>query len=122
LLFNILRNGVDAMQSNGAEPMTLDISSYRSGDTATVRISDNGSGLADPRMIFEPFFTTKSDGMGMGLSICRTIIEAHSGRLWTEARPSRGAVFAFELPLDVAAPPLVSARDDAAHKPGAQSS
>ena len=120
LLFNILGNGIEAMQSNRAEPMTLDISSHRSGDAAIVRISDNGSGLADPRMIFEPFFTTKSDGMGMGLSICRTIIDAHSGRLWAEARPSRGAVFVVKLPLDDAASSLISACEDAAHEPGVQ--
>lgn len=118
LIFNILRNGVEAMQSNQDDPMIIDISSRRAGDTATVKISDSGSGLADPRRIFEPFFTTKSDGMGMGLSICRTIVHAHSGRLWAEARPPRGAVFAFELPLGDE-PFLRGAGGDTASKPDA---
>ncbi|SHG60570.1 PAS domain S-box-containing protein [Kaistia soli DSM 19436] len=99
LMFNILRNGVEAMRENGEVPMRLDISSRVAGDAAIVRVADNGIGLADSRKVFEPFFTTKSDGMGMGLSICRTIVDAHSGRLWAEANPSRGAVFAFELPI-----------------------
>ncbi len=99
VIFNIARNGVEAMRTNREEPMSLDISSHYAGNTAIVEIEDNGVGLDDPHKVFEPFFTTKSDGMGMGLSICRSIIDAHSGRLWAQARPSRGALFAFELPI-----------------------
>jgi len=99
LIFNIVRNGVDAVQTNLAEPMALDISSRLAGDKVIVEVADNGVGLADLHKVFEPFFTTKSDGMGMGLSICRSIVDAHSGRLWAEAREPRGAMFAFELPL-----------------------
>ncbi|MBY3537567.1 PAS domain-containing protein [Rhizobium laguerreae] len=99
VVFNVARNGVESMQSNGEDPMTLDISSRYTGDTAIVEIADNGVGLDDPHKVFEPFFTTKTDGMGMGLSICRSIVDAHNGRLWAQARPSRGAVFAFELPI-----------------------
>jgi signal transduction histidine kinase len=65
-----------------------------------VVIEDTGSGL-DPAIasrIFEPFFTTKSDGLGMGLSICRSIIEAHGGRLWVTANPPGGAIFHFTVP------------------------
>jgi len=99
LIFNLLRNGVEAMRSNGEEPVTLVIRSRLAENNIIVEVSDNGLGLPDPLKVFEPFFTTKSDGMGMGLSICRSIVVAHSGRLWAEARPSRGAVFAFELPI-----------------------
>jgi PAS domain S-box-containing protein len=98
LIFNIVRNGVEAMRSNGEEPMSLDIGSRLTGDTVTVEVADNGVGLVDSHKVFEPFYTTKTDGMGMGLSICRSIVDAHDGRLWAQVRPSRGAVFAFELP------------------------
>ena len=83
--------------------MTLDISSHLAGDSAIIEVADNGVGLADAHKVFEPFFTTKTDGMGMGLSICRSIVNAHEGRLWAEARKSRGAVFRFELPVREAA-------------------
>ena len=67
---------------------------YREG-SATVSFSDNGTGIAsqDLDRIFKPLFTTKSEGMGMGLAICRSIIEAHEGRLWAQANEPRGAIF-----------------------------
>lgn len=69
-----------------------------------VAVKDNGPGVpaSDASNLFEPFFTTKHDGLGMGLSICRSIIEAHGGRLWLENRPGAGAMFAFALPKDLA--------------------
>ena len=68
-----------------------------------VTIEDTGAGL-DPTIaqrIFEPFFTTKSDGLGMGLSICRSIIESHGGQLWVSPRASHGAAFHFTIPIAV---------------------
>jgi signal transduction histidine kinase len=62
-----------------------------------VAVLDSGPGI-DSERVFEAFYTTKSDGMGMGLSICRSIIDAHGGRLWAEANDPRGAVFKFTLP------------------------
>jgi signal transduction histidine kinase len=65
-----------------------------------VAVSDSGSGI-DPgnlERVFEPFYTTKSSGVGMGLSICHTIINGHGGRLWVDANEPRGAVFKFTLP------------------------
>ncbi|XAZ21215.1 PAS domain S-box protein (plasmid) [Sinorhizobium sp. B11] len=100
VVFNIARNGVEAMFANGSEPMTLDISSSQAGNAVVVEIADNGVGLGDSHQVFEPFFTTKNDGMGMGLSICRSIVDAHNGRLWARTRPNRGAIFAFELPVE----------------------
>jgi signal transduction histidine kinase len=66
-----------------------------------VALRDSGSGVAaeDRERIFESFYTTKAGGVGIGLSICRSIIDAHSGRLWVEAHQPRGAVFRFTLPL-----------------------
>jgi signal transduction histidine kinase len=69
---------------------------------ASVAIEDSGTGISpdDLKRIFSTFFTTKARGMGMGLSICRSIIESHGGRLWASSNRSRGAVFQFTLPTD----------------------
>jgi signal transduction histidine kinase len=78
----------------------LDVKSERDGEgDAMVSISDTGTGIAsqDLDRIFNPLFTTKSEGMGMGLSICRSIIEAHDGRLWTVPNTPCGATFRFTL-------------------------
>ena len=100
LVFNILRNGVEATQSNGEEPTILDVKSRLAGDAVVVEIADNGIGVSDPNKVFEPFFTTKSGGMGIGLSICRSIVDSHKGLLWAKARHPRGAVFTFALPVE----------------------
>jgi signal transduction histidine kinase len=70
-----------------------------------VRVADSGPGL-DPQTlehVFDPYYTTKPDGLGMGLAICHSIIDAHNGRLWASANQPRGAVFQFTLPADRAA-------------------
>jgi signal transduction histidine kinase len=65
-----------------------------------VSVTDTGSGIAAEHVprLFEPFFTTKPEGLGMGLPICRSLIEAHGGRLWTEPNPGPGTTFKFRLP------------------------
>jgi two-component system sensor kinase FixL len=70
-----------------------------------IAVSDTGTGISVERLphVFDPFFTTKPNGMGMGLSISRTIIEAHGGRLWAENNPRGGATFRFTLPVTVEA-------------------
>jgi signal transduction histidine kinase len=70
------------------------------GERIVVSVADTGAGIGSPDVerIFNPLFTTKSDGMGMGLSICRAIIEAHEGHLWFASNTPRGAVFQFTLP------------------------
>jgi len=70
-----------------------------------VRVADSGPGL-DPQAlghVFDPYYSTKPDGLGMGLAICRSIIDAHNGRLWATVNHPRGAVFQFTLPTDPAA-------------------
>ena len=69
------------------------------GDDVIVSVADNGAGISaqDSERMFNPLFTTKSEGMGMGLSICRAIIEAHQGRLWVSPNSPQGAVFQFTL-------------------------
>ncbi len=99
---NLIRNGVDAMDGTSGDKV-LRIRVYRVGDVIQIQVSDLGSGIAFPEKIFEPFFTSKENGMGMGLAICRSIVESHGGRLWVENNEPRGAKFAFTLPIDVKA-------------------
>ena len=100
VIANLARNGVDAMKSEAGHPKVLAIRSRRDGpNNVLIEIRDQGSGLDDLEKVFEPFFTTKAEGMGMGLAICRWIVEAHEGRLWAAHNSPRGAVFSFTLPI-----------------------
>jgi signal transduction histidine kinase len=98
---NLVLNAVEAMGVVEAGPRELVISTEPTeGNGVRVAVRDSGPGI-DPEhveRVFEPFYTTKSGGVGMGLSICRSIIDAHGGRLWAEANEPRGAVFQFTLP------------------------
>ena len=98
VLFNLIRNAIEAMI--GSRVRSLTISSEAAGDLVTVSIEDTGSGIDDSLapQLFQPFITTKQTGMGIGLSICRTIVEAHGGRIWFEPRPDGGTIFKFTLP------------------------
>src|SRR5262249_25638731 len=85
VLVNLIRNGIDAMKSNFDAPKSLVIRSRQDGENMIrVEVRDNGEGIAETGRMFEPFFTTKEGGMGMGLAICRTILESHGGALWAE--------------------------------------
>jgi PAS domain S-box-containing protein len=100
LILNLLLNAVEAMGSSEAGARELLISTEQDHKGALVAVRDSGPGI-DPEClerIFAAFYTTKSNGMGMGLSICRSIVEAHGGRLWAEANEPRGALFQFTLP------------------------
>ncbi|HEY1943071.1 MAG TPA: PAS domain S-box protein [Roseiarcus sp.] len=102
VLLNLIMNGVEAMRSMTERPRELTVSS-RLGEQSSVLIAveDTGTGL-DPAVaehVFEPFFTTKTDGLGMGLAICRSIVEAHGGRLWMSPRTPHGAAVRFTVPL-----------------------
>jgi PAS domain S-box-containing protein len=100
LVLNLLINGLEAMDEVADRPRKLTIRSRQHCEsTALVEIQDSGPGLKDPDKIFEAFFTTKENGMGMGLTICRTIVEAHEGRLWASQGEGSGTVFHFVLPL-----------------------
>jgi len=102
VLLNLILNAIDAMSPIRDRARELTIVSRRDGpDTVLVEVRDTGPGL-DPEhaeRLFEPFFTTKAEGLGIGLSISRSIIEAHGGRLGTESNRSQGAVFRFSLPV-----------------------
>ena len=100
LILNLLLNGIEAMDPVMDRPKKLFIRSKReSTDTVLVEIRDCGVGLKDPDTVFEAFFTTKENGMGIGLAICRSIVEAHNGRLWATSGEGPGATFRFTLPL-----------------------
>jgi PAS domain S-box-containing protein len=101
VLVNLIRNGMEAMEGVRDERV-LGVRAHRMGDRVRGEISDRGDGLEFPDRMFEPFFTTKPDGMGMGLAICRSIVERHGGRLWCESNEPRGARFVFELPTETA--------------------
>jgi PAS domain S-box-containing protein len=101
VLLNLIMNGVEAMNSVSDRPRVLMLQSHARASGLEVTVQDSGTGL-DPRHVphlFDTFFTTKTTGMGMGLSISRSIIEAHSGRLWASPnRAAQGAAFHFSLP------------------------
>jgi signal transduction histidine kinase len=99
VILNLIVNAMDAMRP--VEPRVLKVQTSRSvSGTVRVSIEDSGTGISEPDRvrIFDPLFTTKGSGMGMGLSICRSIIENHGGKIWVEPTVGRGAIFQFELP------------------------
>jgi signal transduction histidine kinase len=106
-IINLMMNGIEAMQSVTDRPRELVV---RSGQDepgqALISVADCGVGISAENVdrLFNPFFTTKSGGMGMGLSICRSIMEAHGGRLWATANLPHGATFQFTLPVNADTP------------------
>jgi PAS domain S-box-containing protein len=99
VLINLVRNGMDAMDATVGDRV-VGMRVRRAGDVVRAEISDHGRGVEFPDKIFEPFFTTKESGMGMGLAICRSIVESHGGRLWAEKNEPHGARFIFTLPVE----------------------
>jgi two-component system sensor kinase FixL len=97
VLLNLIRNAIEAMQDSATRHLT--ISAEAADGAVTVGVADTGSGIGPDMMnqLFQPFVTTKREGMGVGLSICRTIVEAHGGRIWAEPNPGGGTVFRFTL-------------------------
>jgi signal transduction histidine kinase len=101
VILNLVMNAIESM--NSAEPRVLSIKSeITEHNGVRVSIADTGSGisLTNLNRVFKPMFTTKARGMGMGLSICKSIIESHNGRIWVTAGTPRGSIFQFELPTD----------------------
>jgi PAS domain S-box-containing protein len=100
VVLNLLLNAVEAMGSVEAAPRDLLISTKQDHTGVLVAVHDSGPGIHPEHLdrVFKSFYTTKSSGMGMGLSICRSIIDAHGGQLWAAANEPRGAIFQFILP------------------------
>jgi signal transduction histidine kinase len=100
VVLNVILNGIEAVQDVDVLSRRLRIVSRRRGeDTVVVEVRDRGRGLSDPKRIFEPFYTTKQDGMGMGLAICRSIIESHGGQISADNIDTGGASIIFSLPI-----------------------
>ena len=113
VLLNLIRNAMDAMATTPQADRDLLVDAERREASVTVRVSDRGCGIAPDieEKLFEPFFTTKPEGMGMGLNICRSIIEIHGGRLWAELAPTGGTLFCFTLPLPQEGAPVTEPPD-----------
>jgi C4-dicarboxylate-specific signal transduction histidine kinase len=105
VIFNLVKNAIEAMNSTASGSRALRVRSEAT-ETAEciVVIEDSGPGIEPEALkrIFEPFFTSKGKGMGMGLSICRSIVQAHGGRLWVAGNTPKGAAFQFVLPVATA--------------------
>ena len=103
MVLNLVMNAIEAMSST--EPRVLSIKSLcNRRDCVHVSIEDTGSGIDPSNLdrVFKPLFTTKAHGMGMGLSICRSIVGVHEGRIWASAGATRGSIFQLELPTNLA--------------------
>lgn len=98
VLVNLIRNGIDAMKE--CDRRQLLVSARKAGRMIELRVSDTGTGIADAMrdQLFTPFASSKAEGMGVGLSICRAIVETHKGRIWAEDKPGGGASFCFTIP------------------------
>jgi signal transduction histidine kinase len=101
VVMSLIVNAMDAMSELPVDQRKLEIATMRAEDSAEAFVSDAGPGIPPDKLkeVFAPFFSTKEEGMGLGLSIVRTIVEAHDGQIWAENRPSGGAVFRIRLPL-----------------------
>ncbi len=97
VLLNLIKNGLEAMIQNQETLVKVHIA--RVEKEVEVSVIDRGHGLKEPERLFEPFFSTKTEGLGMGLNICRTIIESHNGQLWAVPNPEGGTIFKFRLPF-----------------------
>ena len=100
VLLNLIKNACEAMEDNGSRGKTLSLTCVNKGGWLRFSVRDNGHGLGeDGAKIFAAFHTTKPNGLGLGLTICQTIIRAHGGNLWSEKNKSHGATFHFQLPI-----------------------
>jgi two-component system sensor kinase FixL len=100
VIINLVRNSVDALAETGRGEITVR-TARTAPDMVQIEVRDTGPGIDEQvaRRLFQPFVTTKPDGLGIGLSICRTIVEAHEGRLWATSNPGEGTTFHLTLPL-----------------------
>jgi signal transduction histidine kinase len=101
VILNLIRNGIDAMMDTDHVDEGISVSVHKfKKDQVKITVTDHGSGMTKEaeKNIFQPFFTTKSSGMGLGLAICRSIIESHGGVLSFDKNPSGGTTFYFTLP------------------------
>jgi two-component system sensor histidine kinase DctS len=100
-VLNLMKNGIESMRQTAGGDQTLTVSAQSTNQQILISITDCGCGISaeDTMKLFEPFYTTKSEGLGVGLNICRSVVEAHHGRLWFEPNPEKGSTFHISLPL-----------------------
>jgi signal transduction histidine kinase len=95
-----MRNALDAMDTMQSDhPQQLELRTEQTEDYVIFSVTDQGQGIKELDKLFQAFYTTKTEGMGLGLAICRTVIENHGGKIWAENNPQGGASFHFRLPL-----------------------
>jgi len=99
VVLNLVRNAIEAMHDTAPGLRTLRVSSRQCADGLEVAVEDRGCGIGEPERIFEAFYSTKADGLGMGLAICRSIVEAHGGRIAASSTLGSGSTVSFTLPL-----------------------
>jgi signal transduction histidine kinase len=99
VLINLVNNAIEAMAGLMDRPKVLVVRCERHAEELLIQVRDHGVGIKDPTLVFEPFFTTKESGMGMGLSIARSIVEAHGGQIWATGNEDAGTTFSLTLPL-----------------------
>ncbi|MGC3961788.1 MAG: ATP-binding protein [Rhodocyclaceae bacterium] len=102
VLLNLIKNGAEAEEGQPPERRIVTVEARQTSEMVEVSVTDNGYGISPENLekLFSAFFSTKSEGMGMGLNICRSIIEFHNGRLWVYPNPTGGSIFRFTLPLE----------------------
>ena len=101
LLLNLLKNAMEAVQESEDRTVELRVHLHASGQFIQFDVADHGPGISDEAkpMLFDAFYSTKNEGMGMGLNICRSIVEMHQGRITITDTPGGGATFSFTVPL-----------------------
>ncbi|WP_433969877.1 PAS domain-containing protein [Tunturiibacter gelidiferens] len=102
VLINLISNGIEAMERNARPPHLIIRAAFVNESELLIEVIDNGPGLKDTQSIFDAFVTTKENGMGIGLAVSRSIVEAHGGQLWAENNPDHGAKFSVKLPCGAA--------------------
>ena len=102
VLLNLVLNACEAMTDCEPSERRLRVASKLDNGAVCISVGDRGGSIPEEKMdrVFEPFFTTKAEGMGLGLSVCHTIIRAHRGKIWATNNLDRGATFHFELPVN----------------------
>jgi two-component system sensor histidine kinase DctS len=103
-ILNLIKNGIESMRATPEANRCLTVRAEADAQRIEIAVSDNGCGISvhDATQLFEPFYTTKNEGLGVGLNICRSVVEAHQGRLWFEAKPEGGSIFHISLPISTA--------------------
>ena len=99
VFINLIVNAIEALEGQQVPPRVILRAAVTDSDRMLVQVIDNGPGVHDPEQIFDAFMTTKEKGMGIGLAVSRSIVEAHGGQLWAENNKAGGATFNVALPL-----------------------